>query len=70
MPDEELVLLARERVTRLCRDRAIADREQEIAAVNAAYTQAIERFSMLLDMVEFRRAKSVQDDDNYQDPRR
>ena len=51
-------------------DRAIADREKEIAAVNAAYSQDIERFSMLLDMVEFRRAKSVQDDDNYQDPRR
>ena len=51
-------------------DRAIAEREKEIEAVNAAYSADIERFSMLLDMVEFRRAKSVQAEESYQDPRR
>lgn len=51
-------------------DRAIVEREKEIMAVNAAYSADIERFSMLLDLVEFRRAKSVQSDESYRDPRR
>lgn len=36
-------------------DRAIADREVEITAVQAAYESDIERFTVLLEMVEFRR---------------
>jgi len=51
-------------------ERAIVDREEEIEAVNAAYGADIERFSMLLEVVEYRRSKSVQEDDTYQDPRR
>ncbi len=51
-------------------DRAIADREREIAAVNAAYDADIERFSMLLELVEFRRMRSMGDDTGYADPRR
>lgn len=51
-------------------DRAIADRQDEIAAVSAAYEDDIERFTMLLDMVEFRRAMMVPDDGSYEDPRR
>lgn len=51
-------------------DRAIADRGREIEAVNAAYSADIERFTMLLDMVEFRRSKMVREEDSYQDPRR
>ena len=51
-------------------DRAIADRELEIQKVNEAYTADIERFTMLLDMVEFRRAAMVKQEEDYQDPRR
>ena len=51
-------------------DRAIAEREREIAAVNAAYDTDIERFSMLLELVEFRRMRSVGDSGGYVDPRR
>ena len=51
-------------------DRAIADRELEIQKVNEAYTADIARFTMLLDMVEYRRAAMVKQEENYQDPRR
>ncbi len=51
-------------------DRAIADREREIDAVNAAYEADIERFSMLLELVEFRRMRSAGEDAGYADPRR
>jgi chromosome segregation ATPase len=37
-------------------DRAMADRMSEIETVATAYRQDIDRFGMLLDMVEFRRA--------------
>ena len=51
-------------------DRAIAERSKEIKAVSMAYDSDIERFAMLLDMVEFRRNMMAPDDDSYQDPRR
>ncbi|MEH6586778.1 MAG: hypothetical protein V7720_09465 [Halioglobus sp.] len=56
-------------------DRAIADRQIEIAAVEAAYKQDIERFAVLLDMVEFRRnmmaqQRAEQQQNSSQDPRR
>jgi chromosome segregation ATPase len=51
-------------------DRAITEREREIAAVNAAYDADIERFSMLLELVEFRRQRSLGDNAGYADPRR
>lgn len=51
-------------------DRAIVDREREIAAVNAAYEADIERFAMLLELVEFRRVRSAGTDEGYADPRR
>ena len=41
-------------------DRAIADRDAEIKEVQAAYEADIERFSVLLDMVEFRRKMMAQ----------
>jgi hypothetical protein len=37
-------------------DRAIADRELEIEQVGAAYQQDIDRFEMLLEVVELRRS--------------
>jgi hypothetical protein len=37
-------------------DRAIADREREIEDVSAAYQRDIDRFGMLLDVVELRRS--------------
>ena len=56
-------------------DRAIADREVEIEAVEAAYESDIERFEVLLDMVEFRRNMMAQQRADQQkntrdDPRR
>lgn len=51
-------------------DRAILDRQKEIEAVQAAYQADIERFAMLQDMVEFRRAMMVKSDEEYVDPRR
>jgi chromosome segregation ATPase len=51
-------------------DRSIADRENEIEAVSAAYDSDIERFTMLQDMVEFRRSVMVGEQDDFQDPRR
>lgn len=55
-------------------DRAIADRQVEIEAVEAAYQADIERFEILLDMVEFRRNMMAQQRDEQQktthDPRR
>ncbi|GHD22339.1 hypothetical protein GCM10007052_33940 [Halioglobus japonicus] len=46
-------------------DKAIAEREREIQSVNAGYAADIERFTMLLDMVEFRRQQSLKKDDPY-----
>ena len=46
-------------------DKAIAEREREIQSVNASYAADIERFTMLLDMVEFRRQQSLKKDDPY-----
>ena len=51
-------------------DRAIVDRENEIEAVSAAYDADIQRFTMLQDMVEFRRAAMTRDEDDFHDPRR
>jgi len=51
-------------------DRAIADRKKEIEAVESAYQEDIERFTMLQDMVEFRRAMTASEDEKFQDPRR
>lgn len=51
-------------------DRAIVDRENEIEAVSSAYDADIERFTMLQDMVEFRRAAMDRNEDDFQDPRR
>ncbi|MEP5567344.1 MAG: hypothetical protein ABJN62_05875 [Halioglobus sp.] len=55
-------------------DRAIADRQIEIEAVEAAYKADIERFVILLDMVEFRRNMMAQQraeqQKTSQDPRR
>ncbi len=41
-------------------DRAISDRQKEIADVSAAYQADIERFKMLLEMVELRRSLLVE----------
>ena len=56
-------------------DRAIADREVEIEAVSAAYESDIERFEVLLDMVEFRRnmmaqQRAEEQKSTREDPRR
>ncbi|MEP4145735.1 MAG: hypothetical protein ABJL54_00870 [Halioglobus sp.] len=55
-------------------DRAIADRQIEIEAVEAAYKSDIDRFAVLLDMVEFRRNMMAQQraeqQKTSQDPRR
>lgn len=55
-------------------DRAIADRQVEIEAVEAAYKADIDRFAVLLDMVEFRRNMMAQQraeqQKTSQDPRR
>lgn len=51
-------------------DRAIADREREIDAVSSTYEADIARFSMLLDMVEFRRQQSVRQEDEFGAPLR
>lgn len=51
-------------------DRAIRDRQQEIQDVSLAYQKDIERFSALLELVEFRRAMLVQERQRYDDPRR
>ncbi|RLQ20905.1 hypothetical protein DWB85_15165 [Seongchinamella sediminis] len=56
-------------------DRAIADRNEEIEEVQAAYQADIERFTVLLDMVEFRRnmmaqQRAEQQKNTRQDPRR
>ncbi len=51
-------------------DRSIADRENEIKAVSAAYDADIERFTQLQDMVEFRRSMMAQEQKEFQDPRR
>ncbi|WP_240732769.1 hypothetical protein [Halioglobus maricola] len=48
-------------------ERAIVDREKEIDAVNASYTADVDRFTMLLDLVEFRRQQSVKKEDKYGD---
>jgi hypothetical protein len=42
-------------------DRAIADREREIEEVAATYQQDIDRFGMLLEVVELRRSLLAQD---------
>ncbi len=42
-------------------DRAIADREREIEEVSQSYQQDIERFGMLLDVVELRRGMAAGD---------
>jgi vacuolar-type H+-ATPase subunit I/STV1 len=42
-------------------ERAIADRQKEIGAVDAQYGQDIERFASLLDIVEMRRAMATDD---------
>ena len=41
-------------------DRAIGDRQREIEEVSQAYQQDIERFEMLLDVVELRRSLAAQ----------
>ena len=56
-------------------DRAIADREVEITAVQAAYESDIERFTVLLEMVEFRRSmmaeqRAEKQKNTREDPRR
>lgn len=51
-------------------DRSIADRQDEIEAVSAAYDADIERFTMLQDMVEFRRSMMAREQKEFQDPRR
>ncbi len=55
-------------------DRAIADREVEVAGVNEAFEADIARFTILLDMVEFRRTMMAQQRAEKQeqrlDPRR
>lgn len=51
-------------------DRAIADRTREIEAVSLAYDDDIERFSMLLDLVAFRRSSASKQGKVYTDPRR
>lgn len=56
-------------------DRAIADREAEITAVQAAYESDIERFTVLLEMVEFRRnmmaeQRAEKQKNSREDPRR
>lgn len=56
-------------------DRAIADREVEIEAVQKAFESDIERFEVLLDMVEFRRnmmaqQRAEQQKNTREDPRR
>lgn len=51
-------------------DRAIAERQKEIQAVESAFQEDIERFTMLQDMVEFRRAMMVKQDEEFRDPRR
>ncbi|PLW71026.1 hypothetical protein [Pseudohalioglobus lutimaris] len=55
-------------------DRAIADREVEVAGVNAAFEADIARFTVLLDMVEFRRTmmaqKRAEQQEQRLDPRR
>ena len=56
-------------------DRAIADREVEITAVQAAYESDIERFTVLLEMVEFRRnmmaeQRAEKQKNTREDPRR
>jgi hypothetical protein len=42
-------------------ERAILDREREIEDVSAAYQQDIDRFGMLLDVVELRRTMVAQE---------
>jgi hypothetical protein len=42
-------------------DRAIADRQQEIEQVSGAYQQDIDRFEMLLEVVELRRSLLAED---------
>ena len=42
-------------------DRAIADREQEIEAVSQGYQADIDRFALLLEVVELRRSMLAQD---------
>jgi len=49
-------------------DRSIADRENEIKAVSAAYDADIERFTQLQDMVEFRRSMMAQEQKEFQQP--
>jgi chromosome segregation ATPase len=55
-------------------DRAIADRQVEIAGVNEAFESDIARFTVLLEMVEFRRTMMAQQRAEQQekrhDPRR
>lgn len=56
-------------------DRAIAERNREIEEVQAAYQADIERFTVLLDMVEFRRnmmarQRAENQKNSRQDPRR
>lgn len=45
-------------------DRAIVDRQQEIEKVSQTYQQDIERFEMLLDVVELRRSLAAQGRDD------
>ncbi|WP_262500926.1 hypothetical protein [Pseudohalioglobus sediminis] len=55
-------------------DRAIADRNVEIDEVNAAFQSDIDRFTVLLEMVEFRRTmmaqKRAEEQEKRVDPRR
>ncbi len=51
-------------------DRSIADREDEIEAVSAAYDADIERFTHLQELVELRRSMSAGDEEVFEDPRR
>jgi hypothetical protein len=53
-------------------DRAVTDRQREIEEVSEAYQMDIERFAMLLEVVELRRKMAAQDRQNERsaDPRR
>ncbi len=56
-------------------ERAIATRQKEIKAVEAAYQADIERFSVLQEMLEFRRnmvakQRQLEEQEKHHDPRR
>jgi hypothetical protein len=44
-------------------ERAVRDRQEEIAVVDASYDRDVERFSTLLDIVELRRSMATRDPD-------